>query len=126
MGGDFADEMPWFGEESMGTSEHGQDSHCSSRRMSFSNANTMSYDGRQMDPQFEDICRATVGFETQQLVVNALNQSKCMSRDGGIGGESVYVTSPSRLANFFRGDGAVYAQYELSSASYSGGALPDP
>lgn len=96
--------------------------------MSFNNTgeDNMRTDGSRLDPHFEDVCRGTVGFQTQQLVVGTLSTSRIMSKEGGIGGESLFTTSPSRLANYFRGDGAVYAQYDINQASYSGGALPEP
>mmetsp|Transcript_72884 Transcript_72884/g.236820 ORF Transcript_72884/g.236820 Transcript_72884/m.236820 type:complete len:254 (+) Transcript_72884:101-862(+) len=83
-------------------------------------------DGLLLDADFEHICRTTVAAQSQRLVLQTMHQAKVLSKEGGIGGESVVTTSPSRLANFFRGDGAVYAQYNLAAATYSGGALPTP
>merc|ERR1712012_808684 len=82
-------------------------------------------DGLKLDSDFEARCRLTVGLQRRAVATTALGAPKSLGGQAAQGVDSVMNRSPTRLQEYLAGEGAVYAQYDLSRSTYVGGALPD-
>jgi len=79
--------------------------------------------GPRWDKEVDDKCRELVVRRRYKLLDDTLSPSRTLTHVGK--SESLITANPASLARFFAGDGAVYAQYDVSRSTFAGGGLPE-